>query len=87
MVNLHTCPDCKCQFVQPFKCVTCGAEKLYDATVRSQAAQIELQKKALVWLILNFESFRDPPKHLDAIIQEAAGSAFDATVDGEANGC
>jgi hypothetical protein len=36
----HICPDCKCQFVQPFKCTTCGAEKLYDATVRSQAETI-----------------------------------------------
>jgi hypothetical protein len=37
---MNTCPDCKCQFVQPFKCITCGAEKLYDTTVRSQEAHI-----------------------------------------------
>lgn len=37
----HTCPDCKNEFVQPFVCTTCGAQKLYDKTVRSQAAQIE----------------------------------------------
>lgn len=36
----YTCPDCKCQFVQPFKCITCGAEKLYDTTVRQQAERI-----------------------------------------------
>lgn len=40
MAILHTCPDCKCQFVQPFKCTTCGAQKLYDATVHSQAETI-----------------------------------------------
>lgn len=39
--QLHVCPDCRNQFVQPFKCTTCGAQKLYDETVRSQAAQIE----------------------------------------------
>jgi hypothetical protein len=39
--KLHRCPDCKNQFVQPFVCTTCGAEKLYDETVRSQAATIE----------------------------------------------
>lgn len=39
--QFHTCPDCKCQFVQPFVCTTCGAQKLYDETVRSQAATIE----------------------------------------------
>jgi hypothetical protein len=36
---LHTCPDCKNRFVQPFTCTTCGAEKLYDATVRSLQAE------------------------------------------------
>lgn len=29
------------QFVQPFVCTTCGAQKLYDATVRGQAETIE----------------------------------------------
>ena len=38
---LHVCPDCRNQFVQPFVCTTCGAQKLYDATVSSQAATIE----------------------------------------------
>ncbi len=38
---MNTCPDCKCDFVQPFRCVTCGAQKLYDHTVTSQAATIE----------------------------------------------
>lgn len=38
---LYTCPDCRCRFVQPFKCTTCGAEKLYDETVRQQARTIE----------------------------------------------
>ena len=44
---LHLCPDCKCQFVQPFKCTTCGAEKLYDATVRGQAETIQLLTQRL----------------------------------------
>jgi hypothetical protein len=52
-VSLHTCPDCKNQFVQPFTCKTCGAQKLYDETVRSQAATIEQLRaaidKALEW--------------------------------------
>jgi hypothetical protein len=44
---MQTCPDCKNQFVQPFKCITCGAEKLYDATVRSQAQRIEALEAVL----------------------------------------
>lgn len=39
--NLQTCPECHNSFVQPFVCTTCGAQKLYDETVRSQASEIE----------------------------------------------
>ena len=39
----HKCPDCKNEFIQPFRCVTCGAEKLYDATV----ATLQQQNDAL----------------------------------------
>jgi hypothetical protein len=39
--SLHKCPDCRNEFVQPFKCTTCGAQKLYDVTVRSLYAQVE----------------------------------------------
>lgn len=31
----YQCPDCKNEFMQPFRCTTCGAEKLFDATVIS----------------------------------------------------
>jgi len=45
------CPDCKNSFLQPFTCATCGAEKLYDATVetlRNQlATAIEQRDKAI----------------------------------------
>jgi len=35
------CRGCKNHFLQDKLCTTCGAEKLYDATVESQAAEIE----------------------------------------------
>lgn len=35
------CVDCKNVFLQPPRCTTCGAEKLYDHTVQSQAKTIE----------------------------------------------
>jgi hypothetical protein len=41
--RLYVCPDCKNQFVQPFTCITCGAQRLYDETVRQQGRQIEAQ--------------------------------------------
>lgn len=47
MTTLHECPDCKNLFVQPFKCITCGAEKLYDTTVRQGAATIDRQAALL----------------------------------------
>lgn len=58
---MNTCPDCKCEFVQPFRCATCGAQKLYDHTVTSQqqtidalrarvAEQAKLLRSAVEWL-------------------------------------
>jgi hypothetical protein len=38
---LHVCPDCRNQFGQPFVCTTCGAQKLYDHTVTTQAETIQ----------------------------------------------
>lgn len=35
------CRGCKNYFLQDRLCTTCGAGKLYDATVESQAAEIE----------------------------------------------
>jgi len=50
-MNTNVCPDCKNKFAQQFVCTTCGAEKLYDATVetlRNQlAAAIEQRDKAV----------------------------------------
>lgn len=40
MTNLHKCPDCLNTFHQPFRCTTCGAQRLYDETVRTQAKTI-----------------------------------------------
>lgn len=45
--RFHVCPDCRNQFVQPFVCTTCGAQKLYDHTVSSQASTIEALRKQL----------------------------------------
>lgn len=62
----HMCPDCKCQFVQPFKCTTCGAQKLYDATVISQAASIERLQAALETFVnVAEEAFREWDKDND----------------------
>jgi hypothetical protein len=48
---MNTCPDCKNEFLQQFVCTTCGAEKLYDATVatlRNQlAAALKQRDKAV----------------------------------------
>jgi uncharacterized protein YukE len=45
--RIHVCPTCKCQFMQPFVCTTCGAERLYDATVRGQAQTIQYLQSLL----------------------------------------
>ena len=38
-----TCRGCGNLFLQDPKCVTCGAQKLYDLTVKMQGKQIETQ--------------------------------------------
>jgi hypothetical protein len=45
----NVCPDCKNVFLQPFRCVTCGAQKLYDVTLanaqqRAEAVEAENTK-------------------------------------------
>jgi hypothetical protein len=35
----HECSSCRNSFMQPFVCTTCGAQKLYDATLATVAAQ------------------------------------------------
>jgi len=38
----HVCPECKTDFVQPFVCISCGAQYLYDSTLLS--AQVALDR-------------------------------------------
>ena len=44
---MNTCPDYRSASSLSFKCITCGAEKLYDTTVRSQAKRIEVLEAVL----------------------------------------
>lgn len=55
------CPGCRNILAQPFVCITCGAQKLHDATLQSQADEIhrlsverdqltrELEEWAAMW--------------------------------------
>lgn len=35
LAERRRCPSCSNVFLQPFVCTTCGAQKLYDATLRA----------------------------------------------------
>jgi len=73
---VNRCPDCKNEFLQQFVCTTCGAEKLYDATVvtlqnQLAAAQAEIaalrDAEPVAWLQITrygnrLLSFTEPPK-------------------------
>lgn len=37
----HQCPACGNQFIQPFVCTSCGAQRLHDATVTSAYDEIK----------------------------------------------
>ena len=45
---MSQCPDCRNEFVQPFVCTTCGAQKLYDVTLQSAQNEIERLRALLV---------------------------------------
>lgn len=60
------CADCKNVFLQPPRCTTCGAEKLYDATVRGQAATID----ALYRRLRRINAINDNPARFDKEIDE-----------------
>ena len=45
---MSLCPDCRNEFVQPFVCTTCGAQKLYDVTLQSAQDEIERLRALLV---------------------------------------
>ena len=47
MSQPHICPSCQCLFHQDFVCITCGAEKLYDETVRVLQAENARLREAL----------------------------------------
>lgn len=40
MSQPRICPSCSCIFHQDFVCTTCGAEKLYDETIRVLKEQL-----------------------------------------------
>jgi hypothetical protein len=49
------CRICNVEFVRDEVCVTCGAEKLYDATIKDLQAQVDELQKDLD-LIMKYDS-------------------------------
>lgn len=41
IVKPNMCPECRNTFMQPFVCTTCGAQKLYDTTLRTAMLRAE----------------------------------------------
>lgn len=52
---MSQCPSCKNEFVQPFVCATCGAEKLYDATLKTAQDQADMWEADAKRLALELE--------------------------------
>lgn len=55
---MRKCPDCKNEFVQPFVCTTCGAQKLYDTTVVTLQNQLAAAQAEIATLRVNAEKWR-----------------------------
>lgn len=75
----HVCPGCKCQFVQPFVCTTCGAQKLYDVTVRSQAETIQHLRRLIARVVEWRPMFPAEASLLDELAIAAEGVSAQET--------
>jgi len=72
----HRCPSCNNDFKQPFLCTTCGAEKLYDATLQSANQRAE-QADALA------EQLAEKVKYYESITTGAEHKAVDKAMSAE----
>ena len=55
----HECPSCRNAFVQPFVCTTCGAQKLYDATLATVTTPRDEANQKLALAVAALKEF-DP---------------------------
>ena len=53
------CPSCKNAYTGPFICVTCGAQKLYDATLRTAERRAEKAERDLAAAQKDAERYRN----------------------------
>ena len=54
----HECSSCRNSFMQPFVCTTCGAQKLYDATLATVAAQRDEANQKLALAVAALKDIR-----------------------------
>ena len=70
-----TCQGCGNLFFQDPKCVTCGAQKLYDSTVKMQGKQIETQAAEIARLRAELATARREGMEKAAQIADATAHA------------
>lgn len=58
MTCLNKCPDCHNTFAQPFICATCGAQKLYDATLIAAQTRIASQEQQITDHVMTITELR-----------------------------
>ena len=90
-VEAAVCPDCKNTFQQPFKCVTCGAQKLYDATLlaaqqRAETAEADRDAKdrqlaSCYDRMCNAEAALAEAVRREAELAEECADAWESAVD------
>ena len=65
-----TCSECHNLFFQGPKCVSCGAQKLYDLTVKEQWKQIEIQAARIAELEKNLEVAKEDRDEFQAVFNQ-----------------
>jgi len=68
-----TCPSCRNKFMQPFECMTCGAQRLYDYTLQQERQRAERAEAEVTRLRLEVSN-----RNIRAIEGDKHKAAFDA---------
>lgn len=79
IVKPNICPECRNTFMQPFVCTTCGAQKLYDTTLRNAVLRAEKAEHEIERLRAECEALRkmdDIVEQLRALEKREAGNCY-----------
>jgi hypothetical protein len=74
------CSSCGNEFLQPFVCTTCGAQKLRDETVKALEAEVKTLREALIDMRSGWKYIREYHGDLYGVGWDRAQDKADAAL-------